>query len=303
MSNAINKIGFIGLGFMGHGIAKNIVEKGFSLTVMAHRNRAPVEDMISRGATEVETAKEVAAESEIVFLCVTGSNEVEAIIRGENGLKEGLKRGSIIVDTSTSDPNSTLAVAAELEGIGVTLVDAPLGRSPKEAWEGKLDTMVGCDAQTFARIKPVLETWAGRIVHIGTIGDGHKMKLINNFISLGYGALYAEALTLAQKVGIEPARFDSVIRGSRMDCQFYQTYMQYVLERDRDAHKFALRNGSKDMRYLDAMATQAGIANPLSNAVKNSYALAVNMGRGEDYIPMISDVIAELNDTTLEPAE
>ncbi|CAM3358715.1 NAD(P)-binding domain-containing protein [Halomonas lysinitropha] len=72
MSNSINKIGFIGLGFMGHGIAKNIVEKGFSLTIMAHRNRTPVEDMISRGATEVETAKEVAAESEIVFLCVTG---------------------------------------------------------------------------------------------------------------------------------------------------------------------------------------------------------------------------------------
>ncbi|WP_420267470.1 NAD(P)-dependent oxidoreductase [Halomonas lysinitropha] len=214
-----------------------------------------------------------------------------------------MKRGSIVVDTSTSDPNSTLALADELEAIGVTLVDAPLGRSPKEAWEGKLDTMVGCDAETFARIKPVLETWAGRIVHIGTTGDGHKMKLINNFISLGYGALYAEALTLAKKVGIEPARFDSVIRGSRMDCQFYQTYMQYVLERDRDAHKFALRNGLKDMCYLDAMATQAGIANPLSNAVKNSYALAVNTGRGEDYIPMLSDVIAELNDTSLEPAE
>jgi 3-hydroxyisobutyrate dehydrogenase-like beta-hydroxyacid dehydrogenase len=302
VSEEINRVGFIGLGFMGHGIAKNIVENGFSLTIMAHRNRVPIDDLIDRGAIEVKNTKDVAAASDIVFLCVTGSTEVEAIIRGEDGLKECLQPGSIIVDTSTSDPNSTLELASELEAVGITLVDAPLGRSPKEAWEGTLDTMVGCDSETFARIKPILETWAGRIVHIGATGDGHKMKLINNFISLGYGALYAEALTLAQKIGIEPLRFDSVIRGSRMDCAFYQTYMQYVLERDRDAHKFTLRNGFKDMSYLDSMATQAGLANPLSNAVKNSFALAVNTGRGEDYIPMISDVIAELNGTSLEPA-
>lgn len=301
MSTAIQKVGFIGVGFMGHGIAKNIVEKGFSLTVMAHRKRAPIDDLVSRGATEVATAKEVAAESEIVFLCVTGSDEVEQIIQGPGGLKEGLRSGMIVVDTSTSDPNSTLLLAAELATLGVTLVDAPLGRSPKEAWEGNLDTMVGCEAHIFTRIQPVLAAWAGRIVHIGTTGDGHKMKLINNFISLGYGALYAEALTLAQKVGIEPSRFDSVIRGSRMDCEFYRTYMQYVLEGDRHAHKFTLLNGFKDMRYLDLMATQVGMANPLSNAVKNSYALATHAGRGEDHIPMISDVIAELNATSIAP--
>lgn len=299
MSKEIEKVGFIGLGFMGHGIAKNIVEKGYSLTIMAHNNRTPIDDLVDRGAIEVKSTKELAAASEIVFLCVTGSNEVEAIIQGDDGLKKHLQPGSIIVDASTSYPNSTLELASELEAVGITLVDAPLGRSPKEAWEGTLDTMVGCDDQIFTRIKPILETWAGRIIHIGATGDGHKMKLINNFISLGYGALYAEALTLAQRIGIDPLRFDSVIRGSRMDCAFYQTYMQYVLERNRDAHKFTLRNGLKDMCYLDTMATQAGLSNPLSNAVKNSYALAVNTGRGEDFIPMISDIIAENNGVSL----
>lgn len=300
MSRDYDRIGFIGVGFMGHGMAKNIVEKGFPLTIMAHRNRTPIEDLVRRGAEEVTTAKAVGIASDIVFLCVSSSREVETIIRGPDGLAEGLQPGSILVDTSTSDPNSTLALAAELGAMGITLVDAPLGRSPKEAWEGQLDTMVGCDVETFSRIKPVLDAWAGRVVHIGAVGEGHKMKLINNFISLGYGALYAEALTLAQKVGIEPARFDSVIRGSRMDCGFYQTYMQYVLERDREAHKFTLRNGCKDMRYLDAMANVAGMANPLANAVKNTYAMAVNSGRGEDFIPMISDVIADFNDTALD---
>ncbi len=286
---------------MGHGMAKNIVEKGYPLTVMGHRNRAPVEDLVGRGASEAKSAKDVAAASTIVFICVTGSPEVEAIVRGPNGLKDGLKPGSIVVDCSTADPNSTLALAAELAAIGATMVDAPLSRTPKEAWEGTLDTMVGATPDIFARLKPVLDTWAGRVIHIGDTADGHRMKLLNNFIAMGYAALYSEALTLAQKVGITPERFDSVIRGGRMDCGFYQTFMRWTLDQDRDAHKFTLRNASKDMRYLESMADAAGLANPMGNAVKNSYALAVAAGGADDYVPMLATAVAKLNGTTLPP--
>jgi hypothetical protein len=108
-------IGFIGVGLMGHGMAKNIVEKGYPLTVMGHRNRAPVEDLLKRGAKEAKSAKEIGAASSIVFLCVTGSREVEAVVRGADGLVAGLKPGSIIVDCSTSDPTSTMALAEELK--------------------------------------------------------------------------------------------------------------------------------------------------------------------------------------------
>jgi 3-hydroxyisobutyrate dehydrogenase-like beta-hydroxyacid dehydrogenase len=292
-------IGFIGVGFMGHGMAKNIVEKGYSLTVMGHRNRAPVEDLLGRGAKEAKSVAELARASTIVFLCVTGSKEVEAMIRGPEGLAANLAKGAIIVDCSTSDPTSTTALFHECAAHGITLVDAPLGRTPKEAWEGTLDTMVGATDEVFARVKPVFETWAGRIVHIGGPGEGHKMKLVNNFLSLGYAALYSEALVLAQKVGIAPAKFDSVIRGGRMDCGFYQTFMKYTLERDKDAHKFTLANAYKDMRYVEAMADDAGISNPLGNAVKNAYASALNMGKGGDFVPMLGDHIAELNGVSL----
>jgi 3-hydroxyisobutyrate dehydrogenase-like beta-hydroxyacid dehydrogenase len=219
-------IGFIGLGHMGHGMAKNLVEKGYPLAVLGHRNRKPIEDLVLRGAVEVGNARELAKRSSIVFLCVTGSPEVERIARGPDGLKEGLKPGSIVVDCSTSDPNSTLALAKEFAEVGVEYVDAPLSRTPKEAWEGTLDTMVGASEAIFERLEPVLATWAGRIVHIGATGDGHRMKLLNNFISMGYAALYAEALALSEKVGITPEKFDSVIRGGRMDCGFYQTFMR-----------------------------------------------------------------------------
>lgn len=292
-------IGFIGVGLMGHGMAKNIVEKGYPLTVMGHRNRAPVEDLLKRGAKEAKSAKEIGAASSIVFLCVTGSREVEAVVRGAEGLVAGLKPGSIIVDCSTSDPTSTMALAEELNGHGITLVDAPLSRTPKEAWEGMLDTMVGATPEVFARLKPVLETWAGRVIHIGNTGDGHRMKLLNNFISMGYAALYAEALTLAEKVGITPARFDSVVRGGRMDSPFYQTFMRYTLEGDRDAHKFTLQNAYKDMRYLESMADAAGVANPMGNAVKNAFGLAVATGKGQDYVPMLAENVAAANGVKL----
>ena len=295
------RIGFIGVGLMGHGIAKNIVEKGYKLTVMGRRNRVPVEDLLGRGATEATTPRQIAEQSTIVFLCVTGSADVEALIRGADGLGAGLRPGAIVVDCSTSDPTSTAVLAKELDAIGVALVDAPLGRTPKEAWAGTLDTMVGATDAVFARLRPVLETWAGRVVHVGGPGDGHRMKLINNFLSLGYAALYAEALTLSQKVGISPQRFDSVIRNGRMDCGFYQTFMRWTLDGDRDAHKFTLSNAFKDVRYLESMADSVHLANPMGNAVKNAFALAVAAGGAESFVPMLPMFVGAQNGVDLQP--
>ncbi len=292
---ASERIGFIGVGLMGHGMAKNILEKGYSLTILGNRNRQPVDDLVKRGAREVTTAAEVARNADIVFLCVTDSAVVESLVRGPEGLASAAHQGLVIVDCSTADPNSTIALATELAPKGVTFCDAPLGGTPSGAEEGKLSCMVGSNDATFARIKPVCETWAVKVDHLGPVGTGHKMKLLNNFLAMGYGAIYAEALTLAKKVGITAETFDKVIRGSRMDCGFYQTYFKYVIERDRNAHQFTLYNAYKDMRYLEALAQSAPIANPVGNAVKNTYAAAVASGQGDDFVPMISDFVARRN--------
>ncbi len=291
------RIGFIGVGLMGHGMAKNIIEKGHPLTILGNRNRAPVDDLVRRGAQEVRTAREVSAASDVVFLCVTDSSVVEKVVRGPDGLKAGGARGLIIADCSTANPVSTLALAAELAEAGITFCDAPLGGTPANAEAGELSAMIGCDAATFAILEPICLTWAKTVRHIGDVGMGHKMKLINNFIAMGYGAIYAEALALGQKVGITPQIFDSVLRGSRMDCGFYQTFFRYVLDGDRNAHQFTLSNAAKDMRYLAALADDGRIANPVGAAVKNSYAAAVARGKGEDYVPMLADFIAQANGT------
>ncbi|MDU8942699.1 NAD(P)-dependent oxidoreductase [Ovoidimarina sediminis] len=287
--------GVIGVGLMGHGIAKNLLEKGHPLTVMAHRNRAPVEDLIGRGATEAKTPREMAEAVDILHICVSGSPEVEGVIRGPDGILASGKAGLIVIDCSTSDPVSTLQLADELAAAGMILVDAPLARTPKEAEAGTLDTMVGADPETFAAIRPVLACWAANIVHLGPVGLGHKMKLINNFIAMGYGALYSEALAIARKSGLTAQQVDDVIRPGRLSNGFYETFMKYTLERDEDAHRFSIRNAAKDMRYLANLALAVGAVNPVQGAVRNAFAGMEAEGEGDRYVPMLADFIAARN--------
>ena len=288
------RIGFAGLGLMGQGMAANILGKGYSLTILGHRNRAPIEDLLARGATEAKDARALAEASDVVFLCLTGSPQVAEVVAA---MKPGLKAGAVVVDCSTTEPQVTEALARDLAAQGVDYADAPLSRTPKEAWAGTLDCMVGADPAVLARIQPVIATWAAKIVHIGGLGDGHRMKLLNNFLSLGYGALYAEALAMAAKVGIPVEKFDSVIRGGRMDCGFYQTFMGYNLEGNREAHRFTLQNAYKDTRYAESMANAVGVATPLGSAIKNSYALALGLGGDgpTDYVPHLADFVKRAN--------
>lgn len=299
------KIGFIGVGLMGHGMATNLLKAGYELTIIGNTNRQPIDDLVSKGAVEVKTASELAQRSDVIFMCLPGSPQIEAVVRGKDGLKEGLKSGSVIVDCSTADPTSTISIADELAAMGVDLADAPLGGTPVQAAEGALSAMIGAKDDVFKRIEPIVDAWAEKIVHIGGVGDGHRMKLLNNFISLGYASIYAEALALSKKVGITPERFDSVIRGSRMDCGFYETFMGYMIEGNFNAHKFTLTNALKDMRYLESMADAAGIANPLGNATKNTFSMAVSASGGgpEDYVPHLVKYIGEINGVDLTPSK
>jgi 3-hydroxyisobutyrate dehydrogenase-like beta-hydroxyacid dehydrogenase len=292
------RIGFIGVGLMGHGMAKNLVEKGFPLTVLAHQKREAVDDLKVRGAHEAASPRAVAEASDVVVLCVTGSPQVEAILQGPEGLASAGKP-LLVIDCSTPEPASTRRLAAELQPKGITFVDAPLSRTPKDAWEGTLDVMVGGDPAPVQRARPILEAFAGRIVETGPVGTGHTMKLLNNFLSMGYAALYSEALTVGAKAGLSPKVFDAVISNGRMDCPFYQTFRKYVIERDRNAHRFTLANASKDMTYLAGFALALGVANPVGAAVRNAFAQAVATGHGEDYVPMLSDLVAEWNGTAL----
>lgn len=295
-------IGFIGLGFMGHGMAANLLAKGHPLVVKGNRNRAPIEDLVGRGATEAATPAEVAERAEIVHLCLSNSPQVEAVIRGPGGILSSGKAGLIVIDCTTADPGSTLRLAAEMEAAGMTLVDAPLGRTPAEAAAGTLDAMVGCSDEMFARLRPVLACWAANINHVGPVGSGHKMKLAMNFISMGYAALYAEALTMAVKSGLSPQAVRQVIGSSRLSNGFFETFMRAAVGRDANAHKFTIENAAKDLRYAAQMAMDGHMANPMGAAMRNYFAAAEATGKAGDYVPSLADFVAALNGLDLAGA-
>ena len=288
------RVGFAGLGLMGHGMAHNLLAKGHPLTVLAYRKREAVDDLVGKGASEAASPAALAEASDVVVLCLTGAPQVDEVIRA---MMPALRPGMLIIDCSTSDPVVTQRLGDELHPMRVSLTDAPLGRTPKDAWEGNLDCMVGADDRDWERAEAVLKAFCGRVLRVGGPGDGHRMKLLNNFLSLGYAAIYAEALALSRKVGISPAQFDSVIRGGRMDCGFYQTFMGYALDGNREAHRFTLSNAYKDLRYLESMAEAATVATPIGSAARNSYAMAMATGGDgpEDYIPHLVDFVAKAN--------
>ena len=295
------RVGFIGVGLMGHGMARNILEKGYPLQVIGHRNRKPVDDLVKRGAREAKSPAAMARDSDVIFLCVTSSLQVEDLVRRKDGIKAGARKGLVVVDCSTADPNSTLALAAELAPLGVRLIDAPLGRSPKEAEEGRLNTFVGADDGTLKELRPLLETWAENIIHVGPVGAGHKMKLINNFVAMSYVAVYAEAFTAAKKSGVPLEKFHEVISAGGLNSGMFQNVCKWVIGGDPKAHEFTIANCDKDVRYFNQLADAEHLTTVVASAVKNTYAMAMAMGRGERNMPMLCDAVANFNGVTLQP--
>jgi len=294
-----SRIGYVGVGLMGHGAAKNIVDKGYPLTIMGHRNRAPVEDLVKRGAKEAMSAADVARASDILFLCLPSSVEVEATIYGPDGVLEGAHAGLIVVDSTTADPNSTRRIGADLERRGARMLDAPLGRSPKEAEDGKLSTYVGGEPETVQAVRAVMECYADTIVEVGPLGMGHTMKLINNFISIGNCAVIAEATATAAKLGVDMRKFCEVIQAGGANSRMFQMVMPWLLEGDDSHLKGPLRIAGKDMRFYARLAEQAPAAAFIAQAVNQTLHLCNVRGHGDRFLPVLPGLLAELNGTKI----
>ena len=234
------KIGFVGIGLMGHGIAKNLVAKGYPLALKLHRNRANAQDLLAAGATEAVGHAALARDSDIVILCVTGAPQVEEMVFGADGLASGAKPGLVIVDTSTSEPATTAKMRDALAPKGVRFVDAPLARTPVEAEQGRLNIMVGADDATFAELKPVFGAFCENIIHAGPAGHGIMLKLINNFLAQAICAASAEACAAAAKSGLSIRKLHEVISAGAVNSGLFQMIVGRMLEGDLAGLKFTL---------------------------------------------------------------
>jgi 3-hydroxyisobutyrate dehydrogenase-like beta-hydroxyacid dehydrogenase len=291
----IKSVGLIGVGLMGHGIGKNLVEKGFTLNVMAHRNRDPVDDLVKQGAVELKSPQDIARKSDMVILCVTGTPQVEEVVYSSEGIAVAAKRGLIVADCSTAVPDSTKRIAADLAKQGIHFVDTPMTRTPREAEAGKLGLMVGGDSEVIEAIRPVLRCFADLIVHTGPVGTGHQVKLINNFLSIGHAAMAAEAINVASRAGVDMNALKEVIMGGGAASVMFGRLINVPLHDDDTHAMFAIRNARKDLRYYTNMTENMPVSTPLASIVHELLVIADNMGYGERYVPRLIDVMQKMN--------
>ena len=284
-------IGFIGIGYMGYGMAKNILAKGYLLKFKANTKRKAADDLISRGATEVENIQDLCRDIDVLQLCLPSSDQVEDILIKKKAINF-LKKDSVIIDSTTADPISSEKIINICNDNNIHFIDAPLGKTPAEAWSGKLDAIVGAKIEILEKIKPLIECWAERIIHIGVPGSGHKLKSLNNMLSLSYYSLYYEALTICKQSKISEQTFHSVITGSRMDNELFQAFMKYVLNpKEENQHKFSINNANKDLGYLMSLAMKNNAPTLMGSAAKQVFEKAKFNGLGDKNVSELYHLI------------
>ena len=289
----MKSIGFIGLGLMGHGMAKNLLKKGHALAFLVHRNRANLGDLLDLGGKEVKSARQLAEVSDCTILCVTGTPQVEANVYG--GLLEGARKGQIVVDCSTSMPESTDRIRADFEKKGVRFVDAPLARTPQHAEERKLNCMVGADDATYAEVKPVLEKFCENIFHVGGPGTGHKIKLVYNFVAMAHAAVTCESLAACARVGICAEKFFQLVSAGGANSNMFQMVVPKALKGELDGLMFTLGNAKKDIGYYQQMVAGASLAGPMGSALHQVLVQANALGLGEKFVPSLLEAYERVN--------
>lgn len=291
-------IGFIGAsGLMGHGMARHLQAKGHALVLTVHRNRERVADLLAAGAVESPSPADLAARSEILFLCVTGSPQVEANVEA---ILAAPKPGLVIVDCSTAEPDSTARLRARCAAAGMAFVDAPLSRTPVEAEAGRLNVMVGAEPALFAQIEPVLKCFAENVFHVGGPGAGHTIKLLNNFIAQAICTATAEAFAVGTKAGVDLRQLVALVGMGPVNCGLFQA-MAKTLDGQMDGLKFELDNARKDVRYYTHLAENQGTPSVVGEAVHQALALASALGHGRKFVPALVEAQEQLAQTRIRP--
>lgn len=293
-------IGMVGIGMMGHGIASNILKHGYPMVLLAHPGNQPLEGLIAAGATTTPSAADLAAEVDIIILCVTGTPQVEDVLYRSGGLLEGLKPGAIVIDCSTAIPSSTIRIAESVKKAGGRFLDAPMTRTPKEAALGRLNLIVGGDPALFERCKPVLACFAENITLAGPVGAGHRLKLLHNFVSLGFSAVLAEAAACAERSQVDPKVFVDILTKGGGDGVVLNRLRPYIESRDGSGFRFTIANALKDMTYYTTMAQESGAMHDTAESIRQTYAQALKDGPEQSTVPELITLLAQAAMTDTE---
>jgi len=280
MADKVTRVGFVGVGTMGEPMAANLLKAGFEVTVVAHRNRAPVERLVAQGATEAATAAEMAERVQAAVTCVSDDAAVEQVLTGPAGIAEGAQEGLIVIDTSTISPLTSQRLADDLAARGVTLLDAPISGGQNGAIAGTLAIMVGGPREAYDRVLPLLEAMGKSITYVGKNGAALAVKLANNLIVAAAQVAISEAFTMVAKAGVEPGLAHSILMNATAGSRQLDGIKASLLAGDlRPGFRLSLMR--KDM----GLALDYGKAMDVpmfSTALSHQlYTLAMGLGKGD----------------------
>ena len=272
------KIGFVGLGIMGLGMARNLVEKGHDVVVW-NRTRARADQI--DGATIAESPRALAAACGITMICVSDTPDVDAVLHGDDGVLAGLSEGALVIDHSTISPSATEGFAAEVSGRGAFWLDAPVSGGSEGATRGTLSIMIGGDETQFNRAVPYLEAFGTTITHVGPTGAGQLVKLVNQILVVGTQLAVSEALLFAQAGGLDLEKTLNAVKGGAAGSWMLANRGPQMIERDWRPG-FTIDLQQKDLRLVLEAADELGVPVPGTSLVFQMYRALQRRGLGGD---------------------
>lgn len=285
-------IGFIGLGLMGGNMVECLQKNDFQPIVM-DLNQDAVDKVLARGGKAASSAKELAEQSDIVMLCLTTSTIVEKLIYAEDGILAGIKEGAVLIDFGTSIPASTRKIGADLAAKGAGTIDAPLGRTPAHAKDGLLNIMASGDADTFEKVKPVLDVLGENVFNLGALGAGHTTKLINNFMGMTTVCAMSQAFAVAEKAGVDRQQLFDIMSTGPSNSPFMHFCKNYAVDGVSDLG-FSIANANKDLGYFLEMVKDLDTRAQIAEGTSANLQAAFDEGMGNGNVPEIYDYFLKL---------
>lgn len=272
------KVGFIGLGIMGKGMVLNLLKSNINVCVW-NRSEGKAKELVDAGATVASSPADLAAKSDLIFVCVSDTPDVEAVVLGENGVIEGAREGSLVIDHSTISPQATKEIAAKLNAKGVQMLDAPISGGSEGAAKGTLSIMIGGSADQIERVRPHLEAMGKTITHVGDQGAGQSVKLVNQILVAGTMVSMGEAMLFAQASGLDLEKTLEAVSGGAAGSWTLSNRGPQVAERDWRPG-FSIDLQQKDLRLVLEAADQVGVPALATALSFNLYRTLQTLGLG-----------------------
>jgi len=288
----VKKVGFIGLGIMGMPMARNLLKAGFEVVVY-NRTASKAEALATAGAKKAGSPRELAEECPVVITMVSNTPDVEEVIFGKNGVTEGIKAGSVVIDMSTISPQATRDIAIRLKEKGAYMLDAPVSGGEQGAINGTLSIMVGGDAEIFEHCKPAFEAMGKNIVHVGSNGMGQTVKLMNQILVAGNLNAVAEALIFGQKAGVDLEKAISAIKDGAAGSWQLENLGPCIIKRDFSPG-FMVDLIQKDLALVMEAAANMKVPLPATGLVHQLYYSLQLSGEGRNGTQALVKVLESL---------